>query len=140
MKQSRPSAGLLKTGRGRAPGEQRNIRHAAFRVLESLGEIQQVIDFRHYYLPYESLPGREGELRIRGYGHVAMVRDLMLLMPAPAPSAGEALHGRWLQHFPRLDDLEGDVATAAAVTAERELSDAVGAARAAVIQVLRRLE
>ena len=51
------------TWRNETTEEQRNVRHAAFRVLESLGELQQVVDFRHYYLPFEEKGEREGELR-----------------------------------------------------------------------------
>ena len=41
------------TWRNETTEEQRNVRHASFRVLESLGELQQVVDFRYYYLPFE---------------------------------------------------------------------------------------
>ncbi|MDX1554682.1 MAG: hypothetical protein R3212_01515, partial [Xanthomonadales bacterium] len=44
--------------------EQRNIRHAAFTVLEHLGEIQQVVDARYYYLGRGESIGSEGELRL----------------------------------------------------------------------------
>ena len=63
---------------------QRNVREASFRVLESLGELQEVADHRYYYFPFENNEGREGELRLRGFGQVALVRDLMNLMPEPA--------------------------------------------------------
>ena len=75
------------TWRNETTEEQRNIRHASFRVLENLGELQQVVDMRYYYFPFEGSTDREGDLRIRGFGNAAMINDLMMLMPAPAPDA-----------------------------------------------------
>ena len=69
------------TWRNETTESHRNIREASFRVLESLGELQEVADHRYYYFPFENNDGREGELRLRGFGQVAMVRDLMNLMP-----------------------------------------------------------
>ena len=83
------------TWRNETTEAQRNIRHAAFRVLESLGELQEVADYRHYYLPFEDAGKTEGELRISGFGSVAMIRDLMNLMPKPAPEAGERRRARY---------------------------------------------
>lgn len=74
------------TWRNETTESQRNIRQASFRVLENLGDLQEVADYRYYYLPFGSSHSGEGELRLRGYGSVTMVRDLMNLMPAPAPA------------------------------------------------------
>lgn len=129
------------TWRNETTEEQRNIRHASFRVLENLGELQQVVDFRYYYLPFDHTAEREGELRIQGYGNVAMIHDLMMLMPAPAPSAGESLFGLWNRQFAALDDLDDEKEhTDAAVAAEQKLTVAIKQARAAVLQVLQELE
>jgi hypothetical protein len=129
------------TWRNETTEEQRNVRHASFRVLESLGELQQVVDFRHYYLPFGELAKVEGELRIRGFGHVAMIRDLMMLMPAPGPAAGEELQRQWLERFGDLDDLDGSGNhTAAATEAERELTAAIARSREAVLEILKSLE
>ena len=76
------------TWRNETTESHRNVREASFRVLESLGELQEVADHRYYYLPFENTEGREGELRLRGFGRVAMVRDLMNLMPGPSPAKG----------------------------------------------------
>ena len=56
------------TWRNETTESQRNIRQASFRVLESLGELQEVADYRYYYFPFEETHGREGELRLRGDG------------------------------------------------------------------------
>lgn len=129
------------TWRNETTEQQRNVRHAAFEVLESLGDLQQVVDFRYYYLPFDEQARAEGELRIRGFGHVAMIRDLMMLMPAPGPAAGEELHRQWLDRFADLDDLDGVGGhTAAAKAAERELTRAIAGTREAVLTILQRLD
>ncbi len=129
------------TWRNETTEEQRNIRHAAFRVLEELGEVQEVVDSRYYYLAFEQEIASEGELRIRGFGSVAMIRDLMMLMPEPGPAAGEALHQSWLGQFADLDRLDrAGQHTQAAQQAERELTQAIRQARTAVLDVLRGLD
>ena len=129
------------TWRNETTEEQRNIRHAAFRVLEDLGELQEVVDSRYYYLPFNQEIGSEGELRIRGFGSVAMVRDLMMLMPEPGPFAGEALHHTWLQGFGDLDQLDDQQRhSPAAIKAERDLSKVIQQTRDAVLSVLSGLD
>lgn len=129
------------TWRNETTEEQRNIRHASFRVLENLGELQQVVDMRYYYLPFEGSTDREGDLRIRGFGNAAMINDLMMLMPAPAPDAGEALHREWNEYFGALDDIEAAGShTAAAQVAERLLTIAIRDARQAVLEGLKKLD
>lgn len=128
------------TWRNEKTEEQRNVRHASFRVLENLGELQQVVDYRYYYLPYEGESGREGELRVSGFGNAAMVFDLMMLMPEPGPRAGEALHQLWISRFADLDDIEQNGAhSSAAREAEKSLHQAIVDAREAVLQVLQEL-
>jgi len=135
------SALAYNTWRNETSEEQRNVRHAAFRVLENLGELQQVVDYRYYYLPFDENEDREGELRIRGFGNAGMIHDLMMLMPAPAPAAGENLHGLWVQHFARLDELDAaGQHTGSATAAEQALTRAIRAAREAVLEVLHDLE
>jgi len=116
---------------------QRNVREASFRVLESLGELQEVADHRYYYFPFENNEGREGELRLRGFGRVTMVRDLMNLMPEPAPAASDELFQLWNKHFNALAELDKDGShTAAAKVAEKELAVGIREAREAVIEIL----
>ena len=135
------SALTYNTWRNETTEEQRNIRHAAFRVLENLGDVQEVVDSRYYYLAYKKKIGSEGELRIRGFGSVAMIRDLMMLMPNPGPSTGEAVFETWQMHFANLDQLDSKGRhTLSAEEAERELSKAVAQARAAVLDILRSLD
>jgi len=129
------------TWRNETTETQRNIRQASFRVLESLGELQEVADYRYYYFPYENNKSGEGELRLRGYGSVTMVRDLMNLMPPPAPTASDELFRLWNEHVNALAELtEAGQHTEDAKTAEKELAVAIKQAREAVIQVLQKLD
>jgi len=129
------------TWRNETTESQRNIRQASFRVLESLGELQEVADYRYYYFPFEGGQSGEGELRLRGYGSVTMVRDLMNLMPPPAPGASDKLFHLWNEHVNALTELDGaGHHTEKAKTAENELATAIKQARAAVIKVLQELD
>ncbi len=129
------------TWRNETTEEQRNIRHAAFRVLEGLGELQEVADYRYYYLPFEETDEKEGQLRLRGFGSVAMIRDLMNLMPAPAPRVGQELHGLWSTHMNFLNKINAKGKHMKRATqAERELTQAINDTREAVVMVLRDLE
>ena len=129
------------TWRNETTEAQRNVRHAAFRVLENLGEMQEVVDARYYYLAFGEQRESEGELRLRGFGSALMTRDLMNLMPAPAPAAGENMMGLWSEHFGALDDLDASGGhSSAARDAERELTRAIEDTRKAVVAVLKSLE
>ena len=129
------------TWRNETTESQRNIRLASFKVLESLGELQEVADYRYYYFPFEESHGREGELRLRGFGSVTMVRDLLNLMPPPAPVAGDNLFQLWNENVNALAELDGEGQhSVAAKSAEKELAVAIKEARLAVIKVLKQLE
>jgi hypothetical protein len=129
------------TWRNETTEEQRNVRHAAFQVLESLGELQEIVDTRYYYLPFDDAHASEGESRIRGFGTVAMVRDLTGLMPSPADGAGVDLHALWLEHFVVLHQLDAHGEHSAdARLAEAALTRAIAETREAVLSTLRELE
>ena len=132
---------LYNTWRNEKTEDQRSIRLAAFQVLQNLGELQEIIDDRFYYLPFERDMTREGSSRLRGFGGAAMSRDLMNLMPVPAPAAGTALHAAWVDHFLRLDDVDdAGRHTTEAISAEESLRIAIQGAREAVLQVLTDLD
>ncbi len=121
--------------------EQRNVRHAAFTVLEHLGEMQEVVDTRYYYLAVGDAIGNEGQVHLRGWGSVTMTRDLMMLMPKPAPAAGEQLFASWSKHFDALNEVDSSGRhSARAKEAERTLTESIAETRAAVIAVLRSLD
>lgn len=129
------------TWRNETTESQRNVRQASFRVIESLGELQEVVDYRYYYFPFEDNHGLEGELRLRGYGNVTMVRDLMNLMPSSAPASSDQLFRLWNEHVNSLAGLDDSGQhSEAAERAEKELSAAIQQARQSVIEVLSMLD
>lgn len=129
------------TWRNERTEEQRSIRLASFRVIENLGEIQEIVDARYYYLPFEKEGSAEAELRLRGFGRVAMSRDLMNLMPPPAPTVGQELHSAWIKHFNALDDVDSNGHhTAQGQQAEEALRNALNFSRVTVIDVLKKLD
>lgn len=129
------------TWRNETTEEQRNVRHAAFTVLENLGEMQEVVDARYYYLAVGENIGSEGELRLKGYGSALMIRDLLALMPDPAPAKGDMMLKTWTQHFGALDDVDAQGNhTTAAREAERTLTAAIQETRTAVVAVLKTLD
>lgn len=129
------------TWRNETTEEQRNIRYAAFLVLERLGELQQVVDYRHYYLPSHKNEVQEGASRLKGFGNAAMIHDLMGLMPVQAPRAGKHLNALWLDRFDDLGKLDGQFKLSAnASAAEQELTSAIRESRFAVLHVLQGLE
>jgi hypothetical protein len=111
------------TWRNETTETHRNVRQAAFSVLEELGELQQVVDQRFY-------AGKASDVnRIQGWGKVALVRDMgMLVSPATSRQASQ-LFASWQQRLDAMD--QGDP------HAEREISTAIAATRE---QVLRDLE
>lgn len=111
------------TWRNETTEAHRNVRQAAFVLLEQLGQLQQVVDERYY-------AGRaDATQRIRGWGKVALVRDLGMLVSPESSMTANRLFGSWQDQVDRLD--EGDAG------AEREISSAIARARE---QVLRDLE
>jgi len=129
------------TWRNEKTEEQRSVRHAAFVVLENLGDMQEIVDTRYYFLPFSEDMSSEPQLRLRGFGSALMSRDLMNLLPPPAPAAGQELHALWVKQFLKLDQLTDDGEhSQAARTAEEQLREAIGRARDAVLQVLENLD
>lgn len=129
------------TWRNETSEEHRNVRMAAFTVLEKLGALQEVADARYYYLAVGEEVASEGQLRLRGFGSAAMTRDLMMLMPEPGPGAGERMLEVWVTRFGALDDV--DVAgrhTPEATEAIGVVTETIEDTRAAVLAVLASLD
>ena len=98
-------------------------------------------DYRYYYLPFEETDEKEGQLRVRGFGSVAMIRDLMNLMPEPAPRVGQELHELWRTNFNFLNEISVEGKHMKRATqAERGLTLAINDTRETVVMVLRSLE
>lgn len=129
------------TWRNEKTEEQRNIRHAAFRVLETIGELREVVDERYYYHPFREDMSNESQLRLRGYGRAALTRDLLMLLPPPAPAKGQLLHTAWLEHYNALDDLNpAGKHSQGAIEAEQSIGKALEDARVEVLEVIRQLK
>jgi hypothetical protein len=129
------------TWRNETTEEQRNVRHAAFTVLEELGTMQDVVNARYYYFAVGDETSSEGELRLKGYGSVLMARDLMGLMPEPAPATGKMLHQTWVDNFDALDNVNAEGRhTSESREAEAAISGAIEETREAVLAVIRSLE
>lgn len=111
------------TWRNETTEAHRNVRQAAFVLLETLGELQQVVDQRYF------AKQRTDGNRITGWGKAAMVRDIGMLVSPETSRQAMRLFDTWRT---RLDELD-----AGNVDAEREISQAIAAARE---QVLRDLE
>ena len=102
----------------------RNVRHAAFEMLVSLGELQQVADHLHY--------GGDAQRGnpITGWGHVGVIRDLAMVMPLPVQDSAEALHRSWEKRFDELGENDSAIS---------QITEAINLTRAAVIAELESL-
>lgn len=76
----------------------RNIRYAAFEMLVRLGELQQIADQLHY-----SKELQRGD-PITGWGYVAVIRDLAMVMPEPVKQSADALFAAWEKDFAGLGE------------------------------------
>jgi hypothetical protein len=114
------------TWRNETTERHRNVRQAAFVVLEQLGELQQVVDRRFY-------GGQDDDRnRIAGWGKVSLVRDLAMLVSSGASQQSSRLFGAWQMRLEALD--AGDV------SAEREISAAIASTREQILRDLEALE
>ncbi len=111
------------TWRNETTESHRNVRQAAFAILTTLGELQQVVDQRYY-------AGKTNDVnRISGWGKVALVRDMGTLVTPETSRQSARLFATWKDNLERMDAGQAD--------AEREISSAIMATRE---QVLRDLE
>lgn len=127
------------TWRNETSEAQRNTRHAAFQVIESLGELQQVADY-HYYFVEEDGQANE-EQWLKGWGQVTLIRDLTMIMPGSVSARGVRLYDLWESRFKFLDDRdEQGRRTAESMQARDDLFEAIDDTRKAVVNVLSSLE
>ena len=117
--------------------QQRSVRFAAFRVLEELGELQEVVLYRAYYVPPDIGSIEEGRMRVNGYGNVLLIRDLMNVMPDPGPGEAQKLETLWQK---QVNALSSGANSDAAIAASEVLSAAIDDAREAVGLILSRLD
>lgn len=127
------------TWRNEATEDHRNIREAGFQVLLQLGELEQIVSFRHYFysrINTDNQPAQEDGDWVKGWGKVALIRDLSLLVGDDAAQAAQALFMQWQQHAARLQLGPG---SEAGTQAEQQIDTAIDALRAQVIERLERL-
>lgn len=77
------------TWRNEQTESNRNVRVAAFEVLQALGELQIIADHAHYDRNLDT--GNP----ITGWGRVALIRDLSTLVSPATDTAAQALHATW---------------------------------------------
>lgn len=130
---------LYNTWRNETSEAQRNQRAAAFRILESLGELQETVNYQAYFS--DEVADMRGRVWIDGFGNAATVRDLSGLLPASPGVDGERLFSLWQQHVPALDQRQpnGRGRTEAAITAEQILTAAITDTREATLRVIEEL-
>ncbi|WP_026333097.1 hypothetical protein [Thioalkalivibrio sp. ALM2T] len=115
----------------------RNWRQASFELTREINELQQVVLYRRYFHPVETIsPGGVGDAEtwILGWGRVASVRDLTSVLPDPLPAHGVHLHTTWAQHAQHLNG--GDES---AREAEEALLGALDDTRDSVLELIRNL-
>lgn len=104
---------------------QRNVRQAAFLALETLGELQQLLDTRYFG------NDKSEANRIAIWGKVVVVRDFTTLISPAAEQGGQGLFEIWSSRSGEFD--AGDR------KAERALADAIRELRSTVMDEVRRL-
>jgi len=118
--------------------DQRSIRSASFQVLSELSQLQELVLYRAYFSPAEDQEDKQsrGRGRVKGYANLLLVRDLMNLLPEPAPAAGMSLFKQWDAQVDAL--LQHDFEQR--LVAEEALSEEIDTARQAVLDVLGQLD
>lgn len=85
-------AGLgYNTWRNETTEAQRNTRYAAFRMVEELGALQQVVNVATYGGQLDS------DWYFVGWGKVNLIEDLALVMPPDDRPDTESLYARWFE-------------------------------------------
>jgi hypothetical protein len=115
------------TWRNETTEAHRNVRQAAFRTLEVLGELQVIVDGRRY---------QGDQLRgdyVAGWARVTLAGDLGGLLPSPAPESVASLRQVWQDNF---EDWDSNTDP----KAEQRISQAIAAARNSVLETLKALD
>ena len=113
------------TWRNEVSEANRNVRHAGFQVLLTLGKLQEVVFFSHYDRDEE-----RGNPRT-GWAYVLLVGDLSDNIPDPVPGHAMSLHEVWESEWRGLGESDE--------SAER-ISTSIDALRDSVLGALRDLD
>ena len=113
------------TWRNQTTEAHRNVRSAAFSVIEQLGELQQLVDARYY-------GGDTSEAnRINGWGKAVLVRDMTMLMSPDVEQGARSLFDSWQSNVDQLEKHD--------THAEEAISHAIANLRSQVLHELRTL-
>jgi len=117
------------TWRNETTEYQRNVRFAAFRLIDNLGELQSVVNA----MVYASTD--DDDRWVVGWGKILVIESLGAVMPPPVPEQSLLLKHVWAENF---DNLEArpELATAA----DGQISGQIEATRLAVLEVLAGLD
>lgn len=89
---------VLNTWRLEQTEKNRNVRQAGFEILKNLGELQAVVNANHYQLTSSKMDP------LQGWTYIAMMGDMVVLMPPPVPDNLNQLIQVWSTHWKNLSD------------------------------------
>lgn len=112
------------TWRNEVTEENRSVRLAAFEVLKNLGELQVIVNFAFF------AKNEQFGHPMAGWGRVALISDLSMVLPAPAAERAEQLRQAWQANWQQIGD---DEASVDRITAEIDQS------REAIREIVREL-
>jgi len=113
------------TWRNQTTEAHRNVRSAAFSMIEQLGELQQLVDSRYY-------GGDTSDAnRINCWGKAALVRDMSILVSPQTEQSAGALFGTWQANVDLLEKHDAH--------SEEAIAHAIGDVRKQVLVELRNL-
>ncbi len=116
---------LLYTGwREETTEKNRTLRTAGFEVLKNLGELQIVVNYAYYQ--HDDAKGNP----YLGWGHIALISDLAVLLPSPIPQTIAKLVKDWGELAQKINNNEEAVDL---------ISSEIDASRHEVLQAIRYL-
>ncbi|MDX1571824.1 MAG: hypothetical protein R3200_15190 [Xanthomonadales bacterium] len=118
------------TWRNETTEDQRNIRHAAFRLIEDLSRLQSVANTLAY------APERDPNAWVDGWGLVLSIESLGRVLPDPIPQRTADLKSTWETHFDSLSANDREQALAA----DEAIKEAISAATDTTVEILRSLD
>jgi hypothetical protein len=90
------------TWRNQATEAHRNVREASFKLLEEVGELQQITQRRHY-------GGDHSEINwIDGWGRATLIRDIAPLVSPAVQQRADDVYASWKTHAGDLGNGEND--------------------------------
>lgn len=113
------------TWRNQTTESHRNVREASFKLIEQIGELQQITDRRFYGGDHSD------SNRIEGWGRAALIRDMAMLVSPPVHVRAADVYSTWQRHVDRLDTGEDD--------SEQAISTSLAALRSEVLAQLQTL-